>query len=439
MRRILHKRTTTLLVVGAVLAGLIIMNISRAPDSSETVIPAVPVGASVLNPESSILYMEDQLRKNPGHTGQQLSLAQTYLQYAVQSRQETIYVPKAKRLLADLRRTNPDLYEAKALQATLFNMLHEFEQARDLAESLLLENDNVPYVYGILIDALVELGDYEAAVEISDKLLSLKPGLASYARASYLRELHGDSNGAIEAMTLAADAGTYGSEERSWALYQLGQLYLGENKVQVASSIFVGILEENPGYAFALGGLGHIQVIDGNYSEAIDMLNNAYEQVPAEEFLELLVEAYEATGDDEKKYAILDQLEAGYREADTMGENVQMEYADFLADLNQEIKKALRLSKKEYERRPNHLHALETYAWSLHKYGRSEEAVTYIERAMRLETGDAMVYFRAAEIYQATGDTEKARTYLLKSLEANLHVESPSAAERAQFLFQQMS
>ena len=64
---------------------------------------------------------------------------------------------------------------------------------------------------------------------------SLRPGLASYARASYLRELHGETGGAIEAMRMAADAGATGKESRAWALYQLGNLYLNENQPDTAA------------------------------------------------------------------------------------------------------------------------------------------------------------------------------------------------------------
>lgn len=435
----MNKLAGIVLLLGIVLGGLVILKQSNTEKSDATATPVVPVGASVVNVEESILYLEDQVRKNPSHTGHQLSLAQTYMQFAIQTRQEPTYIPKAEKLLKDLRKSHPDLYEAKALQASLFNTLHEFEQARDLASSLIEENDKVAYVYGILIDALVELGQYEEAVEVCDKMISIKPGLASYARASYLRELHGDGDGALEAMILAADAAMVGSEERAWALYQIGQLYLAENNLPAASSIFSGILEERPGYAFAIGGHGHIQLIEGNYEEATRLLTAAYELVPADEFLEGLVEVYEATNEDEKKYAALDQIALGFQEADEMGENVRMEYADFLADLEQDLKNALRLAGKEYERRPNHLHALETYAWVLHKLDRSEEAQEYIDRAMRLGTGDAMVYFRAADIYLGSDHTEKARTFLQKAIDANLHIESPSTAVQAQKMFQGLS
>lgn len=427
------------MLLGIVLGGLVILKQSNTEKREAATTPIVPVGASVVNVEESILYLEDQVRKNPTNTGYQLSLAQTYMQFAIQTRQEPTYIPKAEKLLKDLRKSHPDLYEAKALQASLFNTLHEFEKARDLASTLIEENDKVAYVYGILIDALVELGQYEEAVAACDKMISIKPGLASYARASYLRELHGDGDGALEAMVLAADAALVGSEERAWALYQIGQLYLAEDNLHAASSIFSGILEERPGYAFAIGGHGHIQLIEGNYEEATRLLTTAYELVPADEFLEGLVEVYEATNEDEKKYAALDQIALGYKEADEMGENVRMEYADYLADLEQDLKNALRLAEKEYERRPNHLHALETYAWALHKLDRSEEALEYIDRAMRLGTGDAMVYFRAAEIYLATSNIEQATTFLQKAIDANLHIESPSAAIQAQKMFQGLS
>ena len=164
MEHIINKRTGILLTVAGVIALMIQMSTPHSPNSTESTAPVIPVGTSVLNPEASISYLEGMVRKHPENTGYQLSLVQTYLQYAVQMRQEPVYIPKAEKLLQSLTNKNPNLYEARALQATLFNTLHEFEKARDIAVSLLEENGKAAYVYGILIDALVELGQYEEAV-----------------------------------------------------------------------------------------------------------------------------------------------------------------------------------------------------------------------------------------------------------------------------------
>jgi Flp pilus assembly protein TadD len=114
-----------------------------------------------------------------------------------------------------------------------------------------------------------------------------------------------------------------------------------------------------------------------------------------------------------------------------MGENNRMEYADFLADRGMRLDEALQLAEAEIARRPGHLHALETYAWALHKNGRSAEAVAPIERAMRLNTGDAMVHFRAGHIYRSAGMAEKSAEQFRLALENHLHIESGKAAEEA--------
>ena len=116
-----------------------------------------------------------------------------------------------------------------------------------------------------MCDANVELGHYDEAVAAVDKMMSARPDLRSYARASYLRELHGDRMGAVEAMKFAADAGAAGQENRSWALYNLGNIFLNWGKLDTAEFIYKGILEERPNYAYAMSGLAMVSAARKNY------------------------------------------------------------------------------------------------------------------------------------------------------------------------------
>ena len=59
----------------------------------------------------------------------------------------------------------------------------------------------------MIADAQIELGRYGAAARTLQRMVDLKPELASYARVSYFRELHGDLAGALQAMRLAVSAG----------------------------------------------------------------------------------------------------------------------------------------------------------------------------------------------------------------------------------------
>lgn len=377
----------------------------------------------------SIEHLEARLRKMPADKQSNIELAQAYLLEAQQSLQETYYLPKAQMRIDNVLAEESNNFEALALQASLYNTLHQFEKTRAIAEALIERSQSKAYVYGILIDALVELGEYEEAVRRSDEMMQLRPGLSSYSRVSYLRELYGDTKGAIQAMELAAEAGVTGEAERSWALYQLGQLYLGKNDIDTAAYIFEGILDETPYYAYAMGGMAQVALLRGRLEEAIKLFDEAYAFVPADAFLEGQLEAYTLLNDEEKIAELVGRLDKSYLEADAMGENVRMEYADFLADYDMNLKEALDLAKLEYQRRPNHLHALETYAWALHKNGRSSEAIPYIEQAMRLETGDAMVHFRAGHIYLKSGDKAQAKYHFEEAIEGHLHIESRSAAD----------
>ncbi len=396
--------------------------------TQDEISPVTNVAWSTKN-VNAIQNMEAQLRLMPENIGVRVRLTQAYLEKTQQALQGAYYLPKAQEEIDKILAQDEDNFEALTLQASLYNTLHQFEKAKDIAEDLIVRSPETAFVYGILVDALVELGEYEEAVRRCDQMLGLRPGLASYSRAAYLRELHGDTEGAFEAMKMAAEAGVSGEVDRSWALYHLGQLYLSMDNLAAADAIFEGILEEMPYYAFAIGGKAQVFMQQGEIELAIASFEAAYALVPADGFLEGIVEAYKMLGQSETALQYEEKLRQSYLDAAAMGENVRMEYADFLADMGWELEKALELAKLEHERRPDHLHALETYAWALHKNGRSLEATPFIEKAMRLNTGDAMVFFRAGNIYEAGGMEKEAKQYFQAAVDANLHIESPVSAK----------
>lgn len=426
--RLILTRTIFLSLVAGALFFCGIFLFSDSQKEHEIAVPPVKTIAWTNNGVHAIQNMEARLRMAPENVGVRVRLTSAYLKEAQQSLQGAHYLPKAQREIDKILTQDDENFDALALQASLYNLLHQFEKARDIAEGLITRSPQTAYVYGILVDALVELGEYEEAVRRCDEMLQLRPGLSSYSRAAYLRELHGDTEGAIEAMTLAAEAGVIGEIDRSWALYQLGQLYLGMNNLEAADAIFEGILDETPYYAYAIGGKAQVLMQQEKFEEAIDLFEEAYALVPADAFLEGSIEALQMLGHEKLVADYEKQLQQSYLDAAAMGENVRMEYADFMADMGWELDKALEMASQEYQRRPNHLHALETYAWTLHKNGRSKEAIPVIEKAMRLDTGDAMVFFRAGTIYMAAGQQEQAKQYFRAAMDANLQIESPSSA-----------
>ena len=169
----------------------------------------------------------------------------------------------------------------------------------------------------------------------------------------------------------------------------------------------------------------------GDTDEAIRRLTTAYGMAPLDEAQELLAEAYALEGDEREAAAAVKKVRQGLADARAMGEIVDMEEADLMLDNGIEPERALEMARRQQARRPGHLHANETYAWALHHNGRSAEAISYIERAMRLGTGDAMVHYRAGVIYAGAGDRAEAARHLRLALDGHLRIESPTAAADA--------
>ncbi len=405
---------------------------------SRALIADLPEDRAVVSPSAEFLdaeraadYYRAAIRRDPEAVEPRVRLAQVLLQLASQTGREAEFVPEARRVLDEAIARDSTNYYALTIQASLLNTLHQFEGARDLSKRLIARYPAHAYTHGTLVDALVELGQYDEAREVSDRMQRLRPGLPAYARASYLRELHGDTPGAIDAMRLAADSEPQGRVGRAWALLHLGNLYLGQARPDTAAFIYRGILEERPTFAPAVAALGHVALVRGDAAGAVLKLEEARAMGPSETTDELLVQAYTATGDTRKASAAEARVLAGFATFRQTGEVVDMEEADYLADHDLELPRALQLATVQIRRRPGHLHANETYAWALFKNGRAADAVPFIRRAMRLNTGDAMVHYRAGRIYQGAGQTAAAAEQYRLALAGHVGVESPAAAADA--------
>ena len=119
-------------------------------------------------------------------------------------------------------RARPDDPNAVLGLGSLALIRHEFRAALRLGRRAkrLLPGSARPY--GVIGDALVELGRYEEAFAAFDRMVSLRPSLASYARVAYARELTGDLEGALEAMQTRAARPPRGQPEpTAWSLVEL--------------------------------------------------------------------------------------------------------------------------------------------------------------------------------------------------------------------------
>jgi tetratricopeptide (TPR) repeat protein len=255
--------------------------------------------------ERAIPILQEKLKADPGNADLNASLGQAYLQKARETGDPSYYM-KSEELFKRSLGSARDNAQALIGQASLAMSRHQFAAARDIAQRVA---DLEPYsagARGLLADAYVQLRDYDNAVRVLDQMVRLKPNLSSYSRISYMRELKGDTQGAIQAMAMAIQAGAPDAENTAWCIVQLGNLYLNSGQPAQAEIAYRAALKRFPGYVHANAGLAKVAAARKDYDVAVQSYQKAIDTVPMPEFLIGLSSVYQKMGKTVEARAQLD-------------------------------------------------------------------------------------------------------------------------------------
>lgn len=171
--------------------------------------------------DARIRSAQAQIERNPkGAAGYNL-LSSAFMQKARETG-DFGFNARAEAALDRAVQMEPDNYDSVKLRAKLLLTFHRFGEALIQAQRAQQLRPQDHDVYGALTDAYVELGQYEDAIKAAQTMVDLRPDTAAYSRVSYLRTLHGDTAGALEAMNFAARmADPNDGESGAWCHVQL--------------------------------------------------------------------------------------------------------------------------------------------------------------------------------------------------------------------------
>lgn len=357
--------------------------------------------------QAKVEELKQKLAQNPNDLKARLQLVTIYLAEARITGEHPYYYPAVLKMLNGVLSLDPTHFEATVFKASVKLSQHEFAEAKVLAEKALKLNPDNAYVYGVLVDANVELGKYEEAVAMSDKMQHLKPSLESYSRASYLREIHGDYPGAIEAMKLAVQAGLPGSEPYCWSKNTLGYLYETTGQLAQAEREYREILALRPSYAFALRGLAKVYREQKKYDLALATLDSAARIMPEFSFHEEMAELYaaqEKTEQARKKYAeVVEMLGEDARS----GHRVDLELCKTYTAAGL-LDSARVYGLREYARRPDNIDVNHALAWVYFRQKDLAKAREHLRLALRTGAKYPELLTRAATINKGL-EPEKAK------------------------------
>ncbi|MES2690214.1 MAG: tetratricopeptide repeat protein [Bacteroidota bacterium] len=362
--------------------------------------------------------LNEKIAKDPSDLKSKLLLAQLYMQEARITGEHPYYYPATLTILDDVLSRDANNFEALAYKASVELSLHHFADALATGSKAKKINASNGFIFGVLCDANVELGNYDEAVKMSEQMQALRPGLESYSRASYLREIYGNNAAAIEAMKMAYNAGLPGSEEASWAGNTLAGLYESTGDLKNAENTYTQILTQRPSYAFAMAGLARVEKAKGNYDKALAMLDKAIAMMPEFSFYEDKADVYAAQGQPEKAKQMYTEVIGMLNEDAASGHYADMELAKaYLHTGNMD--KALEHATIEYKRRPENIDANSTMGWVLYQKGEYAKAKEHMQKAVRMNTQNAELLCKAGIIEAAAGNKAKGTEWVKKAMKIN--------------------
>jgi len=358
------------------------------------------------------------LRAAPNDTTAMAALAAAYLQ-KVREVGDPVYYPKAEALLGTALKLQADNGEALIQMGALSLGRHRFRDALDWGDRAIALDPYSARALGVAGDAQIELGRYDEAFATFQRMVDMRPDLSSYARVSYVRELTGDADGAIEAMRAAVGAGGPAPENVAYAEVLLGNLYFDRGDLYQAESAYRAALTAFAGHVPAWAGLARVLAARGRYAEAAGLYRRAVDLNPAPDYVIALGEVSAVAGDAAAAHRAFELAVAQQRLFAANGVDLDREQALFEAD-HGDPAAALSAARWAMADRPS-VHSADALAWALYRTGDLQDALEASRQARRLGTRDALMLFHAGAIEAGLGLRDQARAHLAEALTINPH------------------
>jgi len=380
-------------VVGIAAAVVPHLNWHREARPAEPMSIAPAVGMPGAPPTSAeglkqrIREMESRLRERPHDNGAAVLLADALLRQARVTSDGRL-TARAGEVLKSVLKENPAQYDALRMVGAIYLSQHRFRDALEVGQRARDLRPGDAWNYGVMGDALIELGDYEKAFDTFDKMVTMRPSAAAYARVAYARELQGNLEGALQAMQMAEEATTaHDPEAQAWYASQVGELYLRLGKLEDADRQYRRAASTFPNHPFAVIGLGKVKAARGDRDGVLAIYLDQVKRTPTLDLAARIGDLYAADGNSaeaERYYQLAEDL-AGPSIAQT-----EANLALFLAEHGRKLPEAVKIAEAVASTRHD-IFTEDALSWAYYKTSRLDEALAASRKALRTGTRDARI------------------------------------------------
>ncbi|MFE3517042.1 tetratricopeptide repeat protein [Streptomyces sp. NPDC059166] len=296
----------------------------------------------------------------------------------------------------------------------LANARNDFLAAKKWGETVRARQPKDWTAYPVLIDAYEGLGEYASAAKATEKFASLRKGAPALARTSEMYRNQGWREDALAAAQEAADRAA-SPTEKAEALNRLGALAAERGEPDEALAQYDAARRTDRGSLTSLAGRARALVALDRADEALVDYRTVTTKLPRPAYVLELGELYESLGLDGDARTQYARLRGLLTQARTSGVDESLTEARFEAD-HGDPEAAVDLMRTAWEGQRRSAAVADTLAWSLHRAGRSEEAMQYAERAVETGVRNASYSYHLGVIESALGQDGPARGHLQDAL-----------------------
>ena len=370
---------------------------------------------------------------SPRSAAQQADLGLALVQRARDEADPAFLVEAESALRASLELQPESNAPASVGMASLANFRHDFSGSLHWSRRAIAANPHGAAAYGLLGDALFELGRVRAAAAAYQQMVDLRPDTASYVRASYTLQDAGEMDAAIRTMRLALQAAGPIGESAAFVQHQLGDIFQSQGRYAQAERANRIGMQLAPGFVPPTVGVAEAYLARGDAQRAIPILERAVAELPTIEYMTTLGDVYRSLGRDKEARAMYTRVADSLAVYRDNGVKPDADFIIFYADHGVRPQAALREAFDIYENRPTGKVA-DALAWMLHALGRDREAHRYAREAVAAASASSAELFHAGQIERALGNRTAGNRLLRKALRMDPAFSVLDAAKARQLL-----
>ncbi len=369
--------------------------------------------------QQSISEAQRQIKSDPKKVQPYNELALAFLRRTRETA-DPKYLTDADTALAQGLKLDPEDFQLQRTRVALMLGRHEFTQARERATRLHRRIPDDVMTYGYIAEADIALGNYPEAETNAQWMLNLRanniPGLLIGAE---LRELYGDSHGAIQFLSLAySETSPTELEDLAWIANRIASIQIESGQIDAAAQTLESAGQHFRPYPYTMENLARVRMEQNRASDAVLLLKQAAQIDANPDVVYQLARAQEAAGLAQEARATYLEFEKLARDpAKSTGEATRDLVLMYAANPDT-APQALVLAQKEIARSQD-VWTLDAYAWARYANADLKNADAAEQRAIAVGIQSAKIFDHAGHIAQKLNQTADATKYFQLAIRTN--------------------